>query len=58
MNVLTQPDIARLLDVKEATVRTWRWRGVLPPPDGYLRRIPYWQTSTIEAWARETGRMQ
>jgi hypothetical protein len=48
--------IADLLDTPEGTVRKWRTRGLLPPPDYGLRVGPVWWQSTIEAWAKETGR--
>ena len=50
--------IAVLLEVHEATPKTWRQRGALPPPDGRLGRSDYWWQSTIEAWhdARVVGR--
>lgn len=49
-------EIAERLGVKRQTVDAWRYRGVLPPPD-YLLSHPLWNWSTIETWAKETGRL-
>ena len=51
-------EIGRLLGVKAATVSQWRQRGLLPPPDLTVARADLWLRSTIEQWARETGRMR
>jgi len=51
-------EIARRLGVPRATVDTWRHRGHLPEPDLVLGpRQLLWAWRTIEAWARETGRL-
>jgi len=33
-------------------VRTWRNRGRLPDPSGYVGRTPYWNASTINRYWR------
>lgn len=48
--------VARILGVKRETVRMWRHRRLLPDPEWYLNGGPIWRLSTIEAWAKETGR--
>ena len=53
-----QEEIAERLGVKPATVRQWRFRGLLPEPLGTVSGLPAWNWPTIEEWARETGRMQ
>lgn len=50
-------DIALRLGVEPQTARNWRTRGVLPPPEWTVSGSPAWSWSTIEAWARETGRL-
>ena len=57
MRLVGLKGIAALVDVKYQTVKVWRSRGVLPEPfqivDDYW---PVWWVSTIEEWAKETGR--
>jgi len=48
--------VAALLEVEKATVRMWRTRRVLPDPDYVLAMGPVWWSSTIEAWAKQSGR--
>ncbi len=52
-----QHEIAELLDVAPATVRQWSWRGLLPEAEFLVGGRPAWRWSTIERWARETGRL-
>lgn len=47
---LTTQDVALMLGVTPATVRSYSARGVMPPPDGYLGRTPWWRPGTIKAW--------
>ncbi len=47
---LTTADVARLAGVAPASIRTYRGRGVIPQPDGYLGSTPWWHRSTIDAW--------
>ncbi|MEU8413902.1 helix-turn-helix domain-containing protein [Amycolatopsis japonica] len=47
----TVVEVARRLGVTEATVRSYRWRGVLPPAS-YIGRTPVWDPSIIEEWIR------
>lgn len=53
-------EIAVLLGVNEATPTRWKYlraRTRFPAPDGHVSRtVPFWWDTTIEAWARETGR--
>jgi len=49
-------EIARLLGVRPATVEQWRYRRVLPAPEWIVSSHPVWRRTTIEAWARDTGR--
>ena len=55
--LVSTQEIALRLGVKHKTVYTWRARGVLPEPDFDLGVGPVWLWETIEAWARETGRL-
>lgn len=48
--MLTTADFARLAGLKPDTIRVFRKRGVIPAPDGYLERTPYWFAATVENW--------
>jgi hypothetical protein len=50
-------EIAERLQVATVTVNQWRTRGVLPAPKVTLAMGPLWSWSTIERWARDTGRL-
>ena len=49
-------EVAHYLGVKQATVKKWRHRKIMPDPDWILGGRPVWDTPTIDAWARATGR--
>jgi predicted DNA-binding transcriptional regulator AlpA len=61
---MTKPDpvgmteIAQRLGVKRDTVQHWSVRKVLPPAEWTVGGRPAWSWSTIETWARETGRLR
>ena len=55
--IVGQKEIAEQLRVAPNTVHQWVKRGLLPAPEGTVGGDPAWHWSTIEAWARETGRM-
>lgn len=44
--------VADHLGVTLSTVRAYRARGQMPPPDGILGRTPWWWSSTITGWER------
>ena len=48
--------IAERLGVKVETVDQWRIREVMPPPDFPDLHSPVWHWTTIEDWAKATGR--
>jgi hypothetical protein len=50
-------EIAGRLGVTIHTVHKWRQRNLLPAPSWRLGAGDIWQWETIEAWARETGRL-
>jgi hypothetical protein len=50
---LTTTDVASLAGVTVASIRQYRLRGAIPPPDGYLGTTPWWQRATIETWLAE-----
>jgi len=50
-------EIAARLGVARATVDQWQARGILPARDWTVGGRPAWAWSTIEEWARETGRL-
>lgn len=47
---LTTADVAAILNVTPATVRSYAARGILPAPDGHLGRTPWWSPERVEAW--------
>ena len=47
---LSTADLAERLGVKVETVRIYKVRGTLPPPDTYVGQSPLWKTATIDAW--------
>lgn len=49
--------IATRLGVPIDTVDKWKQRGLLPEPDYPQLRNPTWHWSTIQKWARQTGRL-
>jgi hypothetical protein len=58
-NDLVAPaELAALLGVSRDTLRTWRMRGQLPPPDFTLDgdRCPVWTLRRVRDWAAATGR--
>lgn len=50
-------EIAERLGVQRKTAVMWRLRGRLPEPRWTVSGNPAWEWSTIEAWARATGRL-
>jgi hypothetical protein len=50
--------ISRRLEVPMDTVYKWRFRDLLPEPDYPEISHPIWNWETIEAWARDTGRLK
>lgn len=57
IDLVSSAEIAQHLRVKKETVHAWRYRGILPAPDFDLAVGPVWLWSTIEEWAKETGRL-
>ena len=49
-------EIAERLGVAQQTAAVWRFRGLLPEPEGYVSGMPAWRWVTIWRWARRTGR--
>lgn len=49
--------IAARLGFHPRTSRRWQQSGKLPEPD-FPGQYPWWEWSTIEAWAQETGRLR
>lgn len=50
-------EIAARLGVQPKTVRQWQFRRLLPPATWTVSGGPAWDWPTIEAWARDTGRL-
>ena len=49
-------EIAQRLGVTRATVDKWRQRGIFPAPQWTVGGRPAWEWSTVDEWARSTGR--
>lgn len=49
----TIPDIATALDVRPNTVSSYRSRGQMPTPTGYVGRTPWWSPADIEPWIEQ-----
>ena len=47
---LTTADIAERLGIAAQTVRVYKTRGTLPPPDAHAGQSPLWREETINAW--------
>jgi hypothetical protein len=50
-------EIDERLGVVHGTSRKWRSRNLFPEPDFTVSTYPAWKWETVEAWARETGRL-
>lgn len=50
-------EIASRLGVQRNTVDVWRQRCLLPEPDWTVGGRPAWNWSTIDEWARASGRL-
>lgn len=50
-------EIAQRLDVRGQTVAMWRYRRLMPKPEWTVSGQPCWNWTTIEEWARRTGRL-
>lgn len=48
--LLTYDDLAALAGVTPATLRKYKSKGLLPPPDEDVWRRPRWRRSTFQAW--------
>jgi len=48
--VLTVAEVALAAGLAESTVRVHRKRGTMPPADGVIGGVPYWQATTVSAW--------
>ena len=50
--LMTQADLAAILQVDERTVRTWRHEGFLPKPFT-VGRVLRWRTCDVQKWMDE-----
>lgn len=50
--LMTVEAVAARLGVKPATIRSYRWRGILPEPH-YIGRTPVWSVDAIETWIQQ-----
>lgn len=46
-------DIAVMVGTTEGTLRNYRRRGYMPPPDVMLADRPRWREATITNWQRQ-----
>jgi hypothetical protein len=46
-------DIAAELGIGEGTLRNYRRRGYMPPPDVMLADRPRWRWDTVQQWRHE-----
>lgn len=53
--VWTVEDVARYLQVGQATVSAYLSRGRMPAPDGQIGRTRWWYASTIRSWRPRGG---
>lgn len=51
----TTTDVAAFLNIRVATVSTYRKRGQMPPPDMQLGRTHAWRPRTITEWHAGRG---
>lgn len=56
VNPLGMAEIAALVGVPLATVRTWRKRGELPAPTWVVSGTPMWSTDLVLQWT-QTNRL-
>lgn len=49
-------EIAERLGVPQATVATWRHRGLLPAAEAIVGGRPCWAWATVQSWAEANGR--
>ena len=46
-------DVAEMVGISQATLRNYRRRGYMPPPDVMLADRPRWREATIRDWQRQ-----
>ena len=56
MNLIGLTELADVFGVRLKTVHQWRTRRRLPDPDLEVGGRPAWRRTTIERWAKATGR--
>ena len=57
VDIVGMVEISERLNVKHQTVRQWQQRALLPDPEATVSGVPVWKWSTIERWAKKTGRL-
>lgn len=50
--LLTIGDIAKLLNISEATITSYKARNQMPKPDVKYSRTPLWTYKTIKDWRK------
>jgi hypothetical protein len=58
LDVVGIAEVAVMLDINRATVRSWQLRGHLPAPDAELASGPIWRRSTITKWVAGAGKQR
>ena len=51
--LLTISEVAEILGIRESSVRGYKARGQMPPPDRQYGRTPLWLERTIREWKGE-----
>jgi predicted DNA-binding transcriptional regulator AlpA len=54
--LLSQEDLARVLNASRRTIERMRAAGKLPRPDLRINKMPRWKQSTIREWIDEQSR--
>ena len=54
--LLSNSDLARVLNLAQRTIDRLKTSGKLPRPDLHIGKMPRWRPATIRAWIERGGR--